>query len=216
MASKPIIYKLILVGNTSVGKTSLFKKIISDEFSERNMATIGVDRTTLYSDIEIKIKDQIEKHNFEIHLYDSAGQEQFRSITKSYFKQSDGILLLYDVTKRESFEQIKMWLDSLEESLGENNNSQYVVILLGNKIDLIDKKGNKEVGEEEAIEKCQESNFIWGGEISAKTFSKEELINKINIFIKELYKRLGPKKTGKQISKKLDEKKKKKKSCFFL
>ena len=216
MASKPIIYKLILVGNTSVGKTSLFKKIISDEFSERNMATIGVDRTTLYSDIEIKIKDQIEKHNFEIHLYDSAGQEQFRSITKSYFKQSDGILLLYDVTKRESFEQIKMWLDSLEESLGENNNSQYVVILLGNKIDLIDEKGNKEVSEEEAIEKCQESNFIWGGEISAKTFSKEELINKINIFIKELYKRLGPKKTGKQISKKLDEKKKKKKSCFFL
>ena len=216
MASKPIIYKLILVGNTNVGKTSLFKKIISDEFSERNMATIGVDRTTLYSDIEIKIKDQIEKHNFEIHLYDSAGQEQFRSITKSYFKQSDGILLLYDVTKRESFEQIKMWLDSLEESLGENNNSQYVVILLGNKIDLIDEKGNKEVSEEEAIEKCQESNFIWGGEISAKTFSKEELINKINIFIKELYKRLGPKKTGKQISKKLDEKKKKKKSCFFL
>ena len=216
MASKPIIYKLILVGNTSVGKTSLFKKIISDEFSERNMATIGVDRTTLYSDIEIKIKKKTEKHNFEIHLYDSAGQEQFRSITKSYFKQSDGILLLYDVTKRESFEQIKMWLDSLEESLGENNNSQYVVILLGNKIDLIDKKGNKEVSEEEAIEKCQESNFIWGGEISAKTFSKEELINKINIFIKELYKRLGPKKTGKQISKKLDEKKKKKKSCFFL
>ena len=216
MASKPIIYKLILVGNTNVGKTSLFKKIISDEFSERNMATIGVDRTTLYSDIEIKIKDQIEKHNFEIHLYDSAGQEQFRSITKSYFKQSDGILLLYDVTKRESFEQIKMWLDSLEESLGENNNSQYVVILLGNKIDLIDEKVNKEVSEEEAIEKCQESNFIWGGEISAKTFSKEELINKINIFIKELYKRLGPKKTGKQISKKLDEKKKKKKSCFFL
>ena len=216
MASKPIIYKLILVGNTSVGKTSLFKKIISDEFSERNMATIGVDRTTLYSDIEIKIKDKTEKHNFEIHLYDSAGQEQFRSITKSFFKQSDGILLLYDVTKRESFEQIKMWLDSLEESLGENNNLQYVVILLGNKIDLIDKKGNKEVSEEEAIEKCQESNFIWGGEISAKTFSKEELINKINIFIKELYKRLGPKKTGKQISKKLDEKKKKKKSCFFL
>ena len=216
MTSTTIVYKIILVGNTTVGKTSFFKKIITGEFSDKNMSTIGVDRTTIYSELEINKNGKLEKTNFEIILYDSAGQEQFRAITKSYYKQADGILLLYDVTNRKSFEQIKIWIDSLEETLGENKKDKYIVALFGNKIDLEKENGSKVVDESEAKEKCKESGFLWGGEISVKTFTKEQLIEKINIFIQELYKTIGCKKFGTQLLEKPPEKKKKKKICFFF
>ena len=122
MSSSRIKYKIILVGNTSVGKTSLYKKLTIGEFIQGNMSTIGMDQATLYSDLEIKNNDKVEKLKFEILLVDTAGQEKFRAITKTYFKQADGILLLYDITNRESFEQIKIWLESLEEALGDHNN----------------------------------------------------------------------------------------------
>jgi len=140
MSSQTIKYKIILIGNTTVGKTSFFRKIISGEFVHGNMSTIGVDQATIYSDSEITKNNKKEKLKFEIILVDTPGQEKFRSITKSYFKQTDGILLLYDVTNREGFEQIKTWLESLEETLGDHKAGKYMVFLLGNKIDLLEKK----------------------------------------------------------------------------
>lgn len=214
MSSNLIEYKFILIGNSDVGKTSLFKKLITGEFSPQNMSTIGVDKSRLYSQLTIDKDNKSEKLNFEIILYDSAGQEKFRSIAKSYFKQADGIILLYDVTKRESFEQIKVWIESLEETLGkiDLNSNKYIVILLGNKIDL----GKKVIDEEEARDKCKESNILWGGEISVKTFTKEQLKEKIDLLVIELYKRIGAKKTGNQKSKKIVDKKKKPLNCFFF
>ena len=216
MSSSRIKYKIILVGNTSVGKTSLYKKLITGEFSSGNMSTIGMDQATIYSDLEIKNKDKVEKLKFEILLVDTAGQEKFRSITKTYFKQADGILLLYDITNRESFEQIKLWLESLDEALGDHKTEQYMVFLLGNKSDLLDGKVSKQVEEDEAKQKCIELGFNWGGEISVKTFSQEQLTKKIDEFTEKLYKTLGIKKTGKQKAKEIKPIVKKKKKCLFL
>jgi Ras-related protein Rab-1A len=216
MSSSRIKYKIILVGNTSVGKTSLYKKLTTGEFIQGNMSTIGMDQATLYSDLEIKNNDKVEKLKFEILLVDTAGQEKFRAITKSYFKQADGILLLYDITNRESFEQIKIWLESLDEALGDHKTEQYMVFLLGNKIDLLEGRENREVQIDEAKQKCIELGFNWGGEISAKTFSQEQLTKKMDEFTEKLYKTLGIKKIGKQKAKEIKPIVKKKKKCLFL
>ena len=215
MSSQTIKYKIILIGNTTVGKTSFFRKIISGEFVHGNMSTIGVYQTTIYSDSEITKNNKKEKLKFEIILVDTAGQEKFRSITKSYFKQTDGILLLYDVTNREGFEQIKTWLESLEETLGDHKAGKYMVFLLGNKIDLLEKK-KRAVEENEAEEKCKEFGFFLGGEISVKTFTQEQLTKKMDEFRDQLYKTIGPKTIGKQKARQIKPIKKKKGRCFFM
>ena len=218
MSSQTIKYKFVLLGNSSVGKTSFFRKITTGESTKENMSTIGMDQATLYSNLEIKKNDKSEKLNFEIVLVDTAGQEKFRSITKGYFKQADGILLLYDVTNRESFKQIKMWLESLNDILGDHKEEKYMVFLLGNKKDLIKAEGTegRVIEEIEAKEKCEELSFFWGGEISALLETQEQLTKKMDQFIEELYKKLGSKKIGVQKAKEIKPIKKKNKKCFFL
>ena len=89
-----------------------------------------------------------------------------------------------------------------------------MIILIGNKIDLVeDGVKKKEVENYEAIEKCEESGFFWGGELSAKTFSKEDLTLQMNKYIVEMFRKVGIKKVGKQISRKVESRKKKSKFC---
>ena len=212
-----IEYKLLLIGNTNVGKTSLFKKLIIGDFSDKNISTIGMDQKTFYAELELEKpedKTKKEKYNFEISLFDTEGQEKFRAITSWYFKGADGILLLYDVTNRETFDQVKQWIISLEEALGNHKNGKYLIILIGNKIDLVESgAAKKEVEDYEAKEKCEESNFFWGGELSAKTCSKEDLIFQMNKYIIQMFNKIGIKKVGKQISRKVESLKKKSKFC---
>ena len=70
----------------------------------------------------------------DVKLWDTAGQERFRSITTSYYKSSEGLLLMYDITKKDSFDSIENWIQSIKESLGEDE--KYLIVLLGNKLDL--------------------------------------------------------------------------------
>ena len=216
--NEKIEYKLILLGNSAVGKTSLFKKITTGEFYEKNISTIGMDRRTIQLDLEVKEKGVPITRSFDIALVDTAGQERFKSITKTYYKESDGILLIYDVTNRESFEQLKIWIDSIYDSLGHSDNSKYLIILIGNKIDLIGEDGKvREVKEEEAETKCNENKMLWGGECSAKTFSDTELLDLIKKYVLEVYKKVGPKIVNQQIVKKIAEKKpQKRRKCIFL
>ena len=214
-----IQYKILLIGNTSVGKTSVLKKMITGDFSDKNISTIGMDQKTIYTELELEKnedKNQKEKYSFEVTILDTAGQEKFRAITNSFFKGADGILILYDVTNRQSFEQVKLWIESLEEALGNHKNGKYLIILIGNKIDLVEKGQEKEVEEYEAKEKCEDSDFYWGGEISAKTFSQEQLTKKMDEFTEKLYKTLGIKRTGKQKAREIKPIIKKKKKCLFL
>ena len=122
-----IEYKIILLGNSAVGKTSLFKKIITNEFSEKNISTIGMDKRTIQIDTEIEDKGNKSTKSFDISLIDTAGQERFKSITKTYYKGSDGILLIYDVTNKDSFTNVKSWIDSIHESIGNHENTKYVI-----------------------------------------------------------------------------------------
>ena len=206
-----ITYKIILLGDSSVGKTCLFKKLTQGVYSEKIISTIGMDRKSIQFTIPIE-ENGIEKEtNFEVHIWDTAGEERFRTITKQYYKESQGLFLLYDITKKETFDNLDKWIVSVRDSLG---NDKYVIFLLGNKLDLADNEENgRKVSTEEAINKCKEYNIIWGGECSAKDFTQEELNDKFQIFTKEIYKQVGNNIVRAQIVKKIGSAKKKKNHC---
>ena len=123
--SEKTSYKMIIIGDSAVGKTCIFKKITSGIFSEKSIQTY------------INIYNKNSEGNVmevDVKLWDTAGQERFRSITTSYYKSSEGLLLMYDITKKDSFDSIENWIQSIKESLGEDE--KYLIVLLGNKLDL--------------------------------------------------------------------------------
>ena len=208
-------YKFILIGNSGVGKSSIFKYLSTGEFIEGSIASIGIDKKSLDVSIEVKENNKKVKKDFDISLFDTAGQEQFRSITLSYYKGTDGILLLYDITDRKSFDNVSIWVNSIKEAI-EGNESKYAIILIGNKLDLVEEeKKERQVTEEEAKEACETYKMIWGGERSTKTIKLEELNQLFADYVNEVYKKVGIKVTGKQTSKKIGNYKKKKTSSSY-
>ena len=156
-------YKMTFLGDTAVGKTSIFKKITKEEFDPKVISTMGIDKKTL----SFNINTSKGEKDVEISLYDTAGQERFRSISISYFRDSQGLLVIYDITNYETFKSIEHWLEDIKDSLG--NNDDYLTILIGNKLDLTkDDPQKREVEENEAKEFCTKNKILWGGECSAK------------------------------------------------
>ena len=206
-----IEYKIILIGNSGVGKTSFFRKLSTGEFAEANIATIGVEKISF--DINITTNKN-EKKKIDVSLFDTAGQEKFRALTRQYYKGTDGVLLLYDITDRKSFENVEMWIDSLNESIDSNKDSKYVIILIGNKKDLINEEGfQRNVSEEEAKNICEKFNMKWGGECSIKDLGKEELMKIFESYTKEIYDKIGEKINKNQKIKNVDQHKQRKKCC---
>ena len=148
------IIKLLTLGDTEVGKTSIVLRYSDDKFHQNKISTIGVD---------FKVK-MITKGNekIKIYIYDTAGQERFKNIVKHYYKGANGILLIYDISKRITFEKLQFWLDDLKENADIDN---LFIYLVGNKND---KKEEREVTFEEGNKFAKEKNlpFI---EVSAKT-----------------------------------------------
>ena len=124
-------YKMTLLGDTAVGKTSLFKKLTKEEFDPKIVSTIGIDKKTL----NFNINTSKGEKEVEISLYDTAGQEKFRTISIFYFRDSKGLLVIYDISNFESFKNVEQWLVDIKDSVG--NNDDYLIILIGNKLDLI-------------------------------------------------------------------------------
>ena len=204
-----ISYKIILLGDSSVGKTCLFKKLTQGVYTEKIISTIGMDRKSIQFTIPIEENGTEKEKNFEVHIWDTAGEERFRTITKQYYKESQGLFLLYDLTKKDTFDNLDKWIVSVRNSLG---NDKYIIFLLGNKLDLADnEETGRKVSTEEAINKCKEYNIIWGGECSAKDFTQEELNDKFKIFTKEIYKQVGSNIVRSQVVKKIGPSKKKEK-----
>ncbi len=119
-----ISFKLLIIGDSGVGKTNLATRYIFNRFSIENNSTIGVEYFSKYI-----ILDQAK---FKIHIWDSAGQERYKSITKSYYKGAKGALVVFDITKPESFENSEKWIDELNNSLEKD----LIIYVIGNKIDL--------------------------------------------------------------------------------
>ena len=115
--------KLLMIGDSGVGKTCLLLRYANDSFSPTFITTIGID---------FKIKTvPIDNHVVKLQIWDTAGQERFRTITTSYFRGAQGILLVYDVTDRGSFENISNWVGQIEQHADIN----VTKVLVGNKCD---------------------------------------------------------------------------------
>lgn len=100
-----LIFKILLLGNQNVGKTSFILRYCEDKFSENQISSIGID---------LKTKSiNRNKRNIILQIYDTAGQEKFKSISRNYFKTADGILLLYDISNLESFRSIKDGINNI-------------------------------------------------------------------------------------------------------
>ena len=144
--------KFILIGNSGVGKSCMLFQFIEDKFKNGIEPTIGIEFGTKIMDIKDKI--------VRLQIWDSAGQENYRSITRSYYRNTICAFLVYDTTSRKSFEDIKIWL---EEAKTYGNSSMYFV-LIGNKCDL---KNEREVPLVDGETFANENNMIFF-ETSAK------------------------------------------------
>ena len=128
-------FKIIFLGDTAVGKTSLIVRFCENVFNDLCVATVGIDTKTKYVRYNGK--------KIELELWDTAGQERFKSLAKNCFQGADGIILMYDITKKKTFTNIKYWLTNITESI---DIKKVAIIVIGNKLDLPDIEVKKEIG----------------------------------------------------------------------
>ena len=212
-----INYKFVLIGNSGAGKTSFFRKLSTGEFYEKNISTIGVEKKTFELNLDIlNDEGKTEKKSFVIGLFDTAGQEKFRAITHNYYKGTNGILLIYDIDDKSSFESIEMWIESIRQNMGSNDVSKYAMVLIGNKSDLIEEEiKERKVTEDEAKQICEKYDIIWGGEQSIRSIGFEELRKLFDEYVIKIYKKIGEKKSWKESVKIKNIKKKETKKKGF-
>ena len=122
------LFKLLLIGNSSVGKSSLLFRFVENVWDDSFVPTIGVD---------FKLKTlEVNGKKVKLQIWDTAGQERFKNITASYYRGGNGVLVVYDITERESFDNLTSWLIEIEK----NANKNVYKLLIGNKCDLEDKR----------------------------------------------------------------------------
>jgi len=135
------IFKIVIVGDSGVGKTNLLSRYTQNKFENESKATVGVELQSKVYNINGKV--------IKIQLWDTAGQERYKSITSAYFKGAKGAMIVYDITKQESFDAVDKW----HQQVKEHGDSEICIIQVGNKNDL---KQNRKVDMEVAREKAKE------------------------------------------------------------
>ena len=147
------IIKILIIGDSTVGKTNFVYKFSEDKFSENYFASTGIELKTT--------SIQIDGKSIKIQLWDTAGQEKYRAMTKNLYLKSQGIIILFDITNETSFINLKNWMSQIKESCGED----IPILLVGNKIDLED---NRVINKERAMEYANNENIEYI-EVSSKT-----------------------------------------------
>ena len=134
------IFKVVFLGDSSVGKSNIISKYKLNEFNRNSKSTVGVE---FYSKIIT-----FNNKNIKIQIWDTAGQERFKSITKSYYKGAKGAIIVYDITRRQTFENVQEWFKDTK-TMGDN--VHLVLMLVGNKCDLVNEREvSTEEGKKEA------------------------------------------------------------------
>ena len=188
--------KIILLGQSAVGKTNLIIRFTENKFYTDFISTAGFD----YKSKIISLNNS--KKKVKLFLYDTAGQERYEALCKSLYKKADGIILVYDITSRESFEYIPKWVKEIKQY-----NESFSIMLIGNKID---DEENRIISFEEGKKFADDNNMVFF-ETSAKNGDN---VNKAFIYYgNKLIENLIEKKVNISLSTESHKKKQKKKCC---
>ena len=137
-----LVFKILLLGDSEVGKSCFLMRYSENVFIENYITTIGLD-------YKLKTVKLDTGKTIKVQLWDTAGQDKYRTIAKNYYKGSHGILLLYDITKQSSFDNIREWVRDIKEEVNE----KAILFLIGNKIDMEDQR---KIPKEKGVELAEE------------------------------------------------------------
>ena len=138
-----ILYKIVIIGDSGVGKSNILSRYVRDEFSIDTKATVGVE----FGSKIISINNQ----QIKMQIWDTAGQEKYKSVSSIYYKGAKGALLVYDISRKETFNNLNRWINEIKNNSDENIN----ILLIGNKCDL---EEGRQISQEEAFQKAKEIN----------------------------------------------------------
>ena len=161
--------KIIVVGDSGVGKTNLINRFASDKFDTNSKATIGVE--FVYKTLKIN------KEVIKVEVWDTAGQERYRAITSSYYKGAKGAIIVYDITNEDSFNNVESWMNEVTKK----GKTDMQFLLVGNKKDLVN---DRKVTEQKGIDKAKELNMNL---FEASALEKTNVNEAFNYLMKEIY-----------------------------
>ena len=195
--SEDIVYKVLLLGDSTVGKTCFLLRYCDKSFQDAHLSTIGLD---------YRLRTMTLKNNktIKLQIWDTAGQDRFRAITKNYYKGANGIILIYDVTNSQTFENVKNWITQIKEEASKN----VVIYLAANKIDVADDL--KVITPEEGQKMADEYQMPFFETSAKEGININEIFEDIVEKVDEVFSKSEVPKTGQN---KLYDGKEKKKSC---
>ena len=169
--SYEIMVKVVLVGDSGVGKTNIMSKYLKNQFKEDSKATVGVEFGSK--------QFTVENHQIKAQIWDTAGQERYKAITSAYYKGAKGAFVVYDITRKNTFETVNKWVSDISAAADK----KITLILIGNKNDLEDQRQvTKEMGEE----KAKELGLAF---METSACSGENLDKAFQLMINEIYKK---------------------------
>jgi len=164
-----MIFKLVLIGDSFVGKTNIMSKYLKNEFHEDSKATVGVEFGSK--------KFVVDKVNIKAQIWDTAGQERYKSITNAYYKGSKGAFVVYDITRKETFDSVDKWIADLKQS----GDKKITILLIGNKADL---DNQRVISKEQGEEKAKSFNVAF---LETSAMNGQNLDTAFEMMIKEVY-----------------------------
>jgi Ras-related protein Rab-11A len=179
--SYDLLYKIVIIGDTNVGKSNILSRYLTNEFTSNTKSTVGVELGIKF----LKIKNTSTK----IQIWDTAGQERYQAITSSYFRGSDGCFIVYDITNETSFNNIEKWFDKIHEE----NDKEIPVIIVGNKCDL---ENERKVPTDKAKEKAQNLKCAFYETSALKAINIEQIFEEL---VNTIYDKTGGNKSDDDI-----------------
>ena len=169
--SYEFMFKIVLVGDSSVGKTNIMGKYLKNEFHEDSKSTVGVE----FGSKEFVI----ENHTVRVQIWDTAGQERYKAITSAYYKGAKGAFVVYDITRKGTFESVDKWVSDLKATADK----KITLLLIGNKCDLEDQR---QISKDQAEQKAKSFDIAY---LETSALSGENLEKAFEMLVNEVYKK---------------------------
>ncbi len=173
MEEYDMMVKVIIIGDSGVGKTNIMSKFLKNKFMEESKATVGVEFGSKLFDLN--------GHKIKAQIWDTAGQEKYKSITGAYFKGSKGALVVYDITQKSTYESLEKWVNDLKSA----GDPKITIILIGNKSDL---EENRQVSKEQGEEKAKSFGCAF---LETSALSGDNIDKAFNMMVKEIFEKFS-------------------------